>query len=106
MASRRRRSNGNGHDLQARLDALKDDLGTLQKDLRGLLHDAGGAANSQMQDAIKGALSSVEDVADRVEDWGSENLESVRDVVRTQPLAAIALSMSAGALIGALFLRR
>ena len=101
-----RRKKGNGHDLQGRLDALRDDLGTLQKDLRGLLSDAGGVANDQVHKTVNGALSSLEDVADRIEDWGSENLDSVRDVVRSQPLAAVALSMSAGALIGALFLRR
>jgi ElaB/YqjD/DUF883 family membrane-anchored ribosome-binding protein len=104
--ARRKRSNGNGHDLQARLDALRDDLGTLQKDLRGLLSDAGGAANDQLHQAVKGALTQVEDVADRIEEWGTDNLDSVRTAVRSQPLAAIALSMSAGALIGALFLRR
>ena len=104
--ARRRRNNGNGHDLQDRLDALRDDLGALQKDLRGLLSDAGDAANGQVHSAVKGALRSVEDVTDRIEEWGSDNLESVRDAVRTQPLAAVALSMSAGALIGALFLRR
>lgn len=92
--------------MQARLDALRDDLGTLQKDLRGLLSDAGGAANDHVHRTVNGALSSLEDVAERIEDWGTENLDSVRDVVRSQPLAAVALSMSAGALIGALFLRR
>jgi ElaB/YqjD/DUF883 family membrane-anchored ribosome-binding protein len=104
--ARRKKSNGNGHDLSARLDSLRDDLGALQRDLRGLLSDAGGAANEQVHEAVKGALSSVEDVAERIEEWGSDNLDSVRDVVRSQPLAAIAISMSAGALLGALFLRR
>lgn len=101
-----KRKKGNGHDLSARLDSLRDDLGLLQKDLRGLLSDAGGAANEQVHQTVRGALSSLENVADRIEDWGSDNLDSVRDVVRSQPLAAVALSMSAGALIGALFLRR
>jgi ElaB/YqjD/DUF883 family membrane-anchored ribosome-binding protein len=101
-----RRKKSNGHDLQGRLDALRDDLGSLQKDLRGLLSDAGGVANDQVHKTVTGALSSLEDVADRIEDWGAENLDTVRDAVRSQPLAAIALSMSAGALIGALFLRR
>ena len=31
----RRKRTKNGHDLQARLDSLRGDLGTLQKDLRG-----------------------------------------------------------------------
>ena len=104
--ARRKKTNGYSHDLQERLDALRDDLSALQKDLRGLLSDAGDAANGQVHDAVKGALRSVEDVADRIEEWGSDNLESVRDVVRNQPLAAVAIAMSAGALVGALFLRR
>jgi ElaB/YqjD/DUF883 family membrane-anchored ribosome-binding protein len=104
--ARRKKNNGNGHDLQGRLDSLRDDLGSLQKDLRGLLSDAGGVANDQVHEAVKTALSSVEDVAERVEEWGNDNLDSVRDVVRAQPLAAIAISMSAGALLGALFMRR
>jgi ElaB/YqjD/DUF883 family membrane-anchored ribosome-binding protein len=101
----RRKSKSNGHDLQERLDALRGDLGALQKDLRGLLSDAGETANGQIHDAVRSALRSVEDVADRVEEWGSDNLDTVRDAVRSQPLAAVALSMSAGALLGALFLR-
>jgi ElaB/YqjD/DUF883 family membrane-anchored ribosome-binding protein len=104
--ARRKKSNGNGHDLAARLDSLRNDLSSLQKDLRGLLTDAGGAANEQVHDAVKGALSQVEDVAERIEEWGNDSLDSVRDVVRSQPLAAVAISMSAGALLGALFLRR
>ncbi len=102
----RRKRSGNGHDLEARLHALRDDLGALQADLRGLLSDAGGAANGHMQDAVRNALRSAEDAAERIEEWGSDNLESVREMVRSQPLATVALSMSAGALIGALLLRR
>ena len=104
--ARRRRNNGNGHDLQDRLDALRDDLGALQKDLRGLLSDAGDAANGQVHSAVKGALRSVEDVTDRIEEWGSGQSGKRARCGAQQPLAAVALSMSAGALIGALFLRR
>jgi hypothetical protein len=41
----------------------------------------------------------------RLEAWGSENLAGVREAVRNQPLKACALSIGAGALIGALLLR-
>jgi len=41
-----------------------------------------------------------------VETWTNDNLDSARESVWAQPLAAIALSMGAGALLGAIFLRR
>ena len=44
--------------------------------------------------------------AGEVETWTNDNLDSARESVRAQPLAAIALSMGAGALVGAIFLRR
>ena len=50
-------------------------------------------------------MESASEAVERVEEWGNENLEPVREAVRTQPLAACMLSMSAGAIIGALLLR-
>lgn len=109
MAIRRKRNgNGskNGHDVQQRLDALRGDLDALQADMRGLIHDAGNEAQARVNGAVSNAKQYAKDKADEVEEWGEENVESMRDAVRTQPLAACAISMSAGALIGALFLRR
>ena len=54
---------------------------------------------------MNGAMESASEAVERVEEWGNENLEPVREAVRTQPLAACMLSMSAGAIIGALLLR-
>ena len=98
---RKRKSPGNGRDVQARLIALRADIDALQEDMRGLVTEVGGAASEQVQ----GALSSAQDAVERIEDWGTENIGGMREAVRTQPLAACVLSMSAGALIGALLLR-
>jgi len=80
--------------MQSRLNSLRADFDALQQDVRGLASDVGDVASEQVQGAM-----------DLVTEWGSENLTSVRSVVKTQPLAACMLSMSAGALIGALLLR-
>ena len=80
--------------MQSRLNSLRADFDALQQDVRGLASDVGDAASEQVQGAM-----------DLVTEWGSENLTTVRSVVKTQPLAACMLSMSAGALIGALLLR-
>lgn len=100
-----RRRKSNGADLQARLAALREDLDALQQDVRHLANDVGAVAADQVQDAMNGAIESASEAIDRVGDWGNDNLEGVREVVRAQPLAACAISLGAGAIIGALLLR-
>ncbi len=105
MLRRKRKNNSNGSEVQSRLNALRADLDALQKDMRGLVGEVGDVASKEVQGAMGGAIHSAQEAVERLEDWGNENLDGVRDVVRTQPLAACVLSMSAGALIGALLLR-
>ena len=59
-----------------------------------------------MNGALNDAMESVTDMAERVEDWSEDNLETLRETVRNQPLASVMLSVGAGALLGALLLRR
>jgi ElaB/YqjD/DUF883 family membrane-anchored ribosome-binding protein len=87
------------------LNSLRGDLDALQQDMRGLVNDVGGVASEQVQEAVNGTIESASEAIERVSDWSSENLDGVRQAVRMQPLAACALSMSAGAIIGALLLR-
>ena len=103
---RRARTNGNGdYDVQGRLESLRSDLNALQQDMKGLVSDVGGMASDQVQGAVNGAMDRAQGVVERVNDWGEDNLVGVRSAVRSQPLAACVLSMSAGAVIGALLLR-
>ncbi len=107
MAIRRKKTNGHsGKEVQQRIDALRDDLENLQADMRGLFYDAGNEAQARVNGLVIDAKQYAKGKASEVEEWGEENVETVRKSVRTQPLAACAISMSAGALIGALFLRR
>ena len=98
MAARKRKRTRNGHHLQGRMSAVRADLDALQKDVRGLMNDVSNAATREVRGAVDGTVG-------RLEAWSSENLAGVRQAVRNQPLKACALSIGAGALIGALLLR-
>ncbi len=91
--------------MQSRLNSLRADFDALQQDVRGLATDVGDAASSQVQELMTDAIGTASEAVDRVSEWGAENLNGVRSAVKTQPLAACMLSMSAGAIIGALLLR-
>ena len=85
------RSRHHARDLEARLEALKSDLQALQHDMKGLAHAAGQATGK----AWDGAREQTDDT-----------FGALQDSVRRQPLAAIILSVGAGALAGALLARR
>ncbi|HMI97871.1 MAG TPA: hypothetical protein VK479_15255 [Micropepsaceae bacterium] len=104
-ATRRRKNGHSNNEVQTRLSALRADLDALQHDMRALVSDVGEVASEQVHEAVNGAMESASEAVERVEEWGNENLEPVREAVRTQPLAACMISMSAGAIIGALLLR-
>jgi len=91
--------------MQSRLNSLRADFDALQHDVRGLASDVSGVASSQVQELMTDAMDTASGAVERVSEWGSENLNGVRTAVKSQPLAACMLSMSAGALIGALLLR-
>jgi ElaB/YqjD/DUF883 family membrane-anchored ribosome-binding protein len=112
-----RRNKNTPKDIGVRLGALRSEFDTLQKDVKGLAGDVGGVAN----DSARLAIRAAENVAERafrlaeeaaahlakdVETWTGDNLDSVRGTIRAQPLSAIALSLGAGAIIGAILFRR
>jgi ElaB/YqjD/DUF883 family membrane-anchored ribosome-binding protein len=103
--------------IDTRLRALRADLDSLQEHARGLVGEAGNAANDGAQVAIEAARKvaeraytiaeeAVESVTGDVEEWASDNLDVAREMVREQPLAALAVAMGIGAVLGAFFLRR
>jgi ElaB/YqjD/DUF883 family membrane-anchored ribosome-binding protein len=114
--------------VEERIAALRDDIDAIQDDMKGLavgvgeiaIEQADGAksyvngavaeaqsfAQARLNKALKDAEQMVDRLSDEVEDWATENVEGARETIRNQPLAACVLSMSAGALIGALLLRR
>ncbi|HXM00591.1 MAG TPA: hypothetical protein VN932_11720 [Rhizomicrobium sp.] len=103
--------------LDKRLDALVSDLEALQSDVRGLAQGAGVEAGSRISEALKAAEARVanavraaEDAATQAvgeaEDWAVDNMDSLRDTVREQPLTACLVAAGIGAVFGVLFLRR
>jgi ElaB/YqjD/DUF883 family membrane-anchored ribosome-binding protein len=77
--------------------AMRSDFDAWQKDMRGTMSDIGDATR-EARNAMGGAI-------DRFETWGEDNLPGVAEAVRSQPFKACALSLGAGAIIGALLLR-
>ena len=104
MARKRARKNGNG--VEASLNALQHDLSVLQANMGKLAAELGGAATNGMASAVRSASSAAEDVVEQVETFGQEGVDTVRTTIRSQPLVACAISVGAGALIGALLARQ
>jgi len=85
----------NEREVEGRLRALKSDFETLQRDVVKLAEGVGGVAR-------KHASGFLEDS----EAWTDDNLGNVREAIRDQPLAAGLILLGAGAILGALLLRR
>jgi ElaB/YqjD/DUF883 family membrane-anchored ribosome-binding protein len=91
MAMRSKRRNAT---LETRLKTLQSEFAQIQKEMRKLADD--GVTN------VSHAASAA---GEQIEEWAEEGTDTVREAIRAQPFAAIALSMGAGAIIGS-FLRR
>jgi ElaB/YqjD/DUF883 family membrane-anchored ribosome-binding protein len=115
MAARRTKNGSKAAD--AKLGALRSDFAAIQSDLKKVAIDGEGLAQEQARAALRAAEGVAEralrlaeetamDWADEVETWTNDNLDSARESVRAQPLSAMLLSLGAGALLGAIFLRR
>jgi len=110
-------------DIDARLSSLRDDLDTLQKNVRGLATDVSGVASVKANEALRNAEALAErayklaeetasqasakafETAGDIEEWTTENAETVREMVREQPLTSIGIAVGIGAFL-ALLLKR
>ena len=92
------RGKQNGADSAAHLNNLKKDLDALQRDMRLLVERVASTTSERIVNTANGAATDVEE-------WAGDGVESVRDLIRSQPLAAIAVSMSAGAALSFLLRR-
>ena len=84
--------------------------------MKSVLGDVGDVTNDAAQAAVASAREIAErayrladeareTVTDEFEEWSDENLESMREQVRSKPMSAVALSLLAGAIVGAIFSR-
>jgi ElaB/YqjD/DUF883 family membrane-anchored ribosome-binding protein len=115
MVARKKKTSSKA--VGAKLGALRSDLAAIQSDIKKASKDGEGVVNERAQAALLAAESVAEralrlaeetamEWADDVETWTNDNLDSARESVRAQPLSAMLLSLGAGALLGAIFLRR
>ncbi len=103
----RRKKNGNGaRNVEARLAALRQDFDALQDDMKGLAVGAGEVASEHVNGLVRATEDAAGQAFEDAGEWANGNVNSLRDVVRDQPFASCMLSLGAGALVGALFLRR
>jgi ElaB/YqjD/DUF883 family membrane-anchored ribosome-binding protein len=99
MAVRKQRRRRNGaNQANGRMRAVRADINALQHDMRDLVSDIGGTARREVKGAVEGAVEKIETLA-------QDNIDNLRDAVRSQPIRACALSIGAGALLGALLMR-
>jgi ElaB/YqjD/DUF883 family membrane-anchored ribosome-binding protein len=103
MAQRRKRRNG--HVAQASLETLQEDLALLQANMSKVFAGLGGAASEGVTHAMRSASTTAEDMVEQVESIGQDGVDTLRSTIRSQPLTALAVSVGAGALIGALLTR-
>jgi ElaB/YqjD/DUF883 family membrane-anchored ribosome-binding protein len=96
--------------LRAGIDASQDDTKSIVGEVENVANDGARAAMQAAKDVAERAYGLAEEtvahLADEVETWTNDNLDSVRGSVRARPLSALVLSMGAGVLLGAIFLRR
>ncbi|HEX3432160.1 MAG TPA: hypothetical protein VHT03_14870 [Rhizomicrobium sp.] len=84
--------------VEAQIEAIQSELNSLQRDARSLAGSIGKAAGD--------AFDTAEAVYNGAGKWTADNVKTVRGSVRNQPLTAVLVSLGAGAVLGALFLRR
>jgi len=93
-------------DITADLAALRDDIAKLSNSVTALVRSQAAVTTDQMMGAVDTARQKIADTAsgaqDRVNALGSD-LEAA---VERNPLAAIAVAMSAGVLIGLMTRRK
>lgn len=100
----RKSTNGSSHRTEA-LTGLSQDFESLQSNIRQLLGSLGEDAVQGVSDAATSAGETIIDAEASLETWSGARAESLRGAIRTQPLAAIALSVGAGALLGTMLRR-
>ena len=92
--------------LEERLEALRADLEALQDDMKGLAGGVGDIASERVSEMLKQTEDMADEITAQVEDWATDNVATLRETVREQPIMAIGLATMAGALLGAILLRR
>ena len=87
---------------EASLNDVKSDLDQRRADFTKLLETLGKTAKH----SVKGAKGEAESAAGEVGDWAEEQVLTLRESIREQPITACAIAAGVGVILGQILLRR
>jgi ElaB/YqjD/DUF883 family membrane-anchored ribosome-binding protein len=101
---------GASDDIQADLQALREDFGRLAEQVREILAARGNAAwqraKSSIDDAVANAQDTGRDAAGAVRDVSDHFVDAIDDSLRARPYTTLAIAAGLGFLFGATWKRR
>ena len=96
-------------DVQADLEALRNDVTRLNAELGDLLASKGGAAWSRARSNIEGVVSDAsakgQEAVDAVREVGDNMLDAIDESLKKRPYTTLALAVGIGFLFGATWRR-
>ena|SRR5437762_807436 len=91
-------------DIQADLEALRDDVARLTQQIADILASKGGAAWSRAKSNIDGVISDVEnkgkEAVDAVRDASDHVVDAIDESIKTRPYTTLAIAFGLGFLFG------
>ncbi len=95
-------ASASGSAAEANLKDVKSDLDQLRADFTKLLETLGKTAKH----SVRGAKGEAESAAGEMGDWAEDQVVSLRESIREQPIKACAIAAGVGVILGQILLRR
>ena len=96
-------------DVQADLQALRDDVTRLASQITDIFAAKGNAAWSRAKSNVEGVVSDVsakgQEAVDAVQEVGDKMVDAIDESVRTRPYTTLAIALGIGFLFGAMWRR-
>ncbi len=99
--------------LRHDVDAIKDDIATLQSDLTAALKHLVSAGKSEagdikekLESELRDKLSRLSDRADDIAKQGRRAVEGLEGVIEEKPLQSVGIALGVGLLVGVLLSRK
>ncbi len=109
MRDMRRATSEASGDIQADLQALRDDFGRLAQQVSDILANRGSEAlrqaRSSMDDMLSGAQDKGREAVGAVRDVSDNFVDAIDESIKNRPYATLALAVGLGFLLGATWRR-
>jgi ElaB/YqjD/DUF883 family membrane-anchored ribosome-binding protein len=96
-------------DIQADLQALRDDVTRLASQITDIFAAKGNAAWSRAKSNVESVVSDVgakgQEAVDAVQEAGDRVIDAIDDSLRTRPYTTLAIALGIGFLFGAMWRR-